>query len=386
MNLEHGRIQPAQFMLAIACFIQASSLLTSFFVGISQKDSWFVILMGYIVMLPVFFVYVRLVKLFPGKTLIDINEAVFGRVGGIAVSMIYILFFFSLCSLNLRDVGSFVGVTIMPETPRIVISITFALVCAWAARFGIEITTRHSAAFVIISMGIIVLTILLTLNSMDFQNFLPVLRMEPMRYAQGTHIIATIPLGELIVFLMFAPFVSKQEKVGRKFFQGSLLGMAGLFFVVLRDTAVLGSTMTIFTQPSYETFRIVSLAEALNRVEVLFSIALITLLFFKICVIYYATALASAQLFRLRSFQPLILIIGAAIVYYSFTVYDSPARHHADGSSVVPFVWSVVEIILPIVTLIVAEAKRAAKKLGAGKRDGGEPAPPETAGREAEGS
>ena len=45
-RLERGRITSFQFMLSIACFIQSSGLLSSFFFPITRHESWLAVVMG----------------------------------------------------------------------------------------------------------------------------------------------------------------------------------------------------------------------------------------------------------------------------------------------------------------------------------------------------
>ncbi len=363
MKTQKDAITPLQFMFSITCFLRSSSLLSAFFAPISKTDSWLVVLLAAAVCLPFLWVFILLMKAFPGKNLIEINDAVFGRIAGKIISAIYIWFFFTLTSLNLRDLGSFVGKSIMIKTPQLVIVVVFILICAWAASHGLDVVTRYSVVFVIISSIILVVTIAATTDHMNFENFLPILRQPPKNIIQSTHIVSTIPLGELVTILMITPQVNiKPQKIGRYFLAGFLLGALLIMLVVARDIAVLGNTITMFGLPSFETLRMVSFFEVLTHMEILFAILLIILFFFKISLLFYVSILAMSYLFRLDSYKPLILPCAAITAAYSFIVFESLTKHLEIGRDTAPFMWVVFEFLLPLLTLIIAYIRKLPKK------------------------
>ena len=71
MTIDTSRISGTRFMLTIACYIQASSLLSSFLTAISLQDSWIVVLIGIVFCLSLVWMYRELMLTFPGKNLIQ---------------------------------------------------------------------------------------------------------------------------------------------------------------------------------------------------------------------------------------------------------------------------------------------------------------------------
>lgn len=363
MKTQKASITPLQFMFSITCFLRSSSLLSSFSAPISKTDSWLVVLIASVVCLPFLWAFIMLMKAFPGKNLIEINDAVFGRIAGKIISAIYLWFFLTLTSLNLRDLGGFVGKSIMLKTPQIVIITVFILLCAWAVSLGLDIVTRYSVVFVILSSIILVVTIAATSNHMRLSNFLPILRQPMKNIIQSTNIVSTIPFGELVIFLMIMPQVNiKPKKLGRYFLPGFFLGAFLITLVVARDIAILGNTITIFAQPSFETLRMVSFFEVLTHMEILFAILLIILFFFKISLLFYVSMLAMSYLFRLDSYKPLILPSAAIIVVYSLIIFKSITKHLEVGRETAPFMWFIFEFLLPLLTLIIAYIRKLPQK------------------------
>lgn len=363
MILDKKKITGTQFMFSVACFIQSSSLLTSFFTSITKQDSWIAVILGSIASLPILLIYAYMMKIFPNKNLIEINDMVFGPVIGKIFSIIYVWFFMTLSAINTKDLAEFVQKTILEDTPSIVVVGLLFILCAWAIRNGIEIVTRYSLLFTFIAMVIVILTVFFTVEHMEMDNFLPILQQPKMTYVQATHIITTIPFGEIVVFLMIHPNLDIEPKKRMKYLlYGFLIGGLTLLIVVLRDIAVLSKTIEIFLLPSFETLRLISVYSTLSRVESLFAVTLIILMFFKISILYYVSVMGVAYIFKMKSYKPLVLSIGVIIIIYSYNVYPSIIAHMESGSKTAPFGWYVIESILPLITVITAKIRKLPKQ------------------------
>ncbi|WRS27690.1 endospore germination permease [Oscillospiraceae bacterium MB08-C2-2] len=365
MQLDKGKITGAQFLFAVICFIQSSFLLISHFVVLVQQDAWLTVLLGFLFTMPQMLVFLGLMKSFPGKNLIEINDLVLGKWVGKIFSGLYIFFFITLMSLNLRDMGDFVQKTIMPRTPEYVTIILFILVCAWSARNGVEVVARYSVLFTLISFVVLLIATALNVNIMSWENFLPILRQPLKSYVQGAHIVSTIPLGELIIFLMIAPNVQSPPKKVRKYlFLGLVLGVSNLLLIILQDTAILGNAIVLFALPPFEAFRMTAISPALSRMEILFAVSLIILMFFKIGLLHYVTTSALAQTTGMREFKHLALAVGTIGVVYALSVYSSTLEHMQSASKQVPFLWLLFELILPLITLICAKVRGLSQPQG----------------------
>jgi spore germination protein KB len=370
MSIDKSKISPSQFVFTIVCFIESSAVLSSFFVGISGRDSWFVMIIGYLVYLPLLFIIAQLMKRFPEKTIIEINDEVFGKVFGKVVSVFYIWFFVTLTSLNLLDTQVFASSSIVQKTPPIVLLATFALICVWAVRNGISVLTRYMVIIGVLSLMISVLAFFFAIKRFDFANLLPPFQQKPMIYVQSAHVVSTIPFGETIVFLMLTPNVkSSPKKFGKYLLIGTLIGAASMFVITVRDIGVLGETIKFFTVPSLETQRVSGLSRTFSRLELLYSIIFIALMYSKIVVLLYASVSAISQVLKLKSYKHISILITVLCIIYTLNLYDSGISHAISGMTVVPFFWSFLEYILPILTLVVVMFRKLGKKEGGANDD-----------------
>ncbi|HEX3046472.1 MAG TPA: endospore germination permease [Bacillota bacterium] len=362
MSIEKGRISGVQFMLLVTGFIQGSGLLLAFAVSITKQDTWVSVLASAVLMIPMALVWAALAKRFPGKNLVEINRMIYGTFLGTFISGLYIYWILNVFSFNIRDLGDFYITFLMPETPLFFFLIGFTLVCAYTVGKGIEVMGRICPLLLFIIFLNIISTSLLLLRNMDPANFLPVFETPVKKLIQGTHIISTIPFGEMVIFLALTPVINNPKGIGKYMLVGLILGASGLLLVQVRNTAVLGITESILTSPSFEVARLIDVGKIFSRMDVVVGIGQTLGMFLKCMILYYATVISLAQLFNLKSYLPLILPIGGLAVILAATSRESPADLFSAVSSFVPFFFSPFVFIIPPLSLLVARLRNLPKK------------------------
>lgn len=360
MIIDKSQISGRRFMFTVAFFLQASALLTAFLTGVVNNESWIPTLIGTVLCIPLIYLYRTLMVMFPDKNFLQVLEEVYGKIPGKIIGVLYVWFFLTLASLNLVDIGDLSKTMFTTETPDIVTTLIAVLVAVWAVRYGFKVVSRYSKAFTIVEFILVAASLVLLINQMDFSNLLPVFTQPPIKYVQSVHIIATIPYGELVVFLMVTPCIKQltPKKATKYWFGGMAMGMIVLLVVLLRDVMVLGKAIHLFTLPGLVALRLVNIGEALSRMEIIIAVALVMLLFFKITILCYVSTIAIAQLFGTTQFKHLAVVVGALILVYAPTLYPSVVEHAVSGQTMQPIIWTLFEILLPLLTLILAKIKK----------------------------
>ncbi|MEA4823107.1 MAG: endospore germination permease [Clostridiaceae bacterium] len=359
MKIDKGEISGTQFMFSVACFIQSAALLTAFLVSITLQDSWLVVLLGFILGLLLLWVFRNLMVMFPEQNLIQILDNVYGPVIGKIIGVGYIWFFFTLTSINFMDIGDFVKQTMLKETPILILVILCMLVSVIAVRDGITLVTKYSTLFVVVTIFILIFSVLLVINQINLQNFLPMFDQPFMKYVQGTHLITTIPFGETVALLMIHPNVKQSRRDTTKhLFVGFALGVITVLVIIMRDITTLGNTMEMFTLPHVVALSLANLGPALSRIEILFFIVFIMLMFFRITLLYYVSVLAVAYLMKIKAYRHIVLVMGTLMLFYGLTLYPNPVAHALSAQQIVPFLWTPFEILIPLLTLIIAKIRK----------------------------
>jgi len=362
MNIEKGRISASQLFFLGVGFFLGSILNVTLASGLAKQETWLALLGGFILSIPFIWSQLRLATLFPAKNLIQINDLVYGRYLGKFISLLYIWFFGSLVSINLRYFGDFFLTFIMPDTPLSVFLIFLAMACAYTVNRGLETIAKTAVFYVLIVFFFIVMTTLLLCGEMQFGNLLPIGVIPLKDLGKGIFILAVVPFLETVVFLMIIPSVRPLTRGINRYGFALAMGCLILLIICLRDIATLGNTFPIFTAPFLEAGRLISLAKIFTRMELLIATGLLLGQFIKVSIFYYGSVLSLAQLFNLNSLHPLILPFGAltvglAILVAESTIEQAVAILHYYAIYAIPF-----EFILPPLTFLLAKTRGLPKK------------------------
>lgn len=357
MSIEKGKISSQQLLFLIAGFVQGSILLIDFTVGITEHQTWLVILAGFAVTTPVILSYAALAKRFPGMNLVQINDMVYGRFLGKVLSIYYIFFILMTLSFNIRDVGELYSTFLMTDTPFIFLLVVFAATCAYAVTKGLEVLARVSHLFVVTELFVIISTFILLIDQMNFSNFLPFFELPFVKIFQGIHIVSTIPFGETVVFLMIMGCLNKTEHAVKNAFLGLLIGGISLLIVAVRNTAVLGRTQTIWTSTSFQSIRLIDIGTVLTRMDFLIGIAQTILIFLKCSIFLYVLVVSLSQLFGLKSYLPLVLPLAGIEVIIAATVYQSPVDHAMITQNAGIIYSAPLIFIIPPLSLLIAKIR-----------------------------
>ena len=352
MRLEKGVITNTQLMFLILSFMEFMVMSVNFVYSICGADAWIAVLAAYAVTMLVAVGYTAIAKCCPGKNLVEINDTVFGPYLGKLFSALYLWFFFEYMIHIAYYFNSFWLTYIMTETPRAAFVILLIFACAAAVRSGIEVIARCGRVFAIMVPIMAVFAAALLLKNMELFHFLPILDISPKDFIQSVHIILTIQFCDIVVFLMILPYAEDNNKIRKPLLIAVSLGAALLLFTVLMSTAVLGARMNNSTSVTFAITREIDVAEVLTRLDVLIAITLLITVFVKIAVFYYATVLGLAQIFKLRSYKPLIVPVGILTIAISANLYPSDMEQVYCARYIWPFNASLFEFILPAITLI----------------------------------
>ncbi len=358
MKLEKGKISRLQLYFLSFAYILGSSLLLSIIDSLTKQDIWIVVILGLLESSIFIAIILALSRRFSGKTLIDINDLVYGPFLGKIISAFYILYLAILIPLNLRYISDFFSNTILESTPNVAIIIVITILCAYAVKRGLEVFTRCSFLLVSLFVLEVIFTLIVLLYKLDFTNFLPIMEISTANLIKSANVTATIPFGELFVFLMIFPFVKNNKKIIKPIYYALFSGGLMLLIIVVRNVAVLGSTAALYTYPSYQTARLINIKDILTRIEVLMALTILIVMFLKISVIYYALVMAIAELFNLRTYLPIVLPIVFIILALSLINFEFFIQQIRFGINTAPLIALPVQFVLPLLTLIIAKIRK----------------------------
>lgn len=359
--MQKEMISARQMVCIIVMLIFGSSVI----MGVSSEaaqDSWISLLLAEVITAPIILIYARIIKLFPEKDLFEIIEILFGKIAGKIIIILMIWYSIHLCALVLRNFSEFVQIAIMPETPQLPIMIAMILVVVYMAKSGIETMGKWSIIMLSIIMLVVILTILLSINKMDFTNILPVMEHDFRTIATGAFQLFSFPYAETVLLLCLASAIKKKDSPYKIYMYSTLIGTAILLLAILRNLFLLGPEMVAASYfPSYVAVRIIDVADYLTRMEGFIAMNFILAGIVKITVCLMAASKGTASLFGIKNYRQILLPVSLLVVALSAIIYKN-VMEMFDFLRIYKYYAIPFQIIIPLAIWITAEIKLSKKR------------------------
>jgi spore germination protein KB len=362
MELENGRFPAWHLSVLIIGFILGSSVILP--PGREAGNAaWLAILLGAGEGLLFAWIFIALANRFQGKTLVEIVDIVYGPYFGKLVGVAYLGFIFHLGAIVIRNFTDFFTTAIIPETPALIIAAALILTSGLALFYGLEVIVRCSLILVPFAIILIIILVALQVPWFNWVNFLPLIDVPLEKFLRSIHGAAAFPFAETVAFLMLFPYaIRSKEKIGKATAIAIILAAALSMLTSVRGTAILGNTGSVFTYPTFETVKMLDLPFVDTRFEIFVALDFMAMGFLKITVLYYGTVLGAAQLLRLRTYQPFILPVGVLMVSASLVSFNNIIENIELATLSYPFYAPVFELIVPLITLLVAWIRKQGGK------------------------
>ncbi|MGI6421244.1 MAG: GerAB/ArcD/ProY family transporter [Syntrophomonadaceae bacterium] len=357
MNIEQEKISSLQLMALI--FFSVSGAVGIFYPGsIVGNNMWLAYLAGFLAALLLVWIVLKLYNYYPGKNLIEINEYIYGPLGGKIISLLYVWYFFHLATKILHHYAAYISTVMLNLTPREVIILCTLALAAYMVYNGVQVMGRCALALLPAILFIFLFILSTISNEIKPVALLPIMDIPVRDFLKATFNTAIYPFGEIIIYLMLFRFLSEQKKLGSSIIWGMSLGMINIVALTLLAITVLQNLGSIYTYPVHAMITRIDIANIITRVDVLGGSAGLLLGIMKIAVLYYAATLGAAQLLKLSSYTPLVLPMG--LLLFDFSILQFPDANSVFNYHIMtyPYFAMIFEFIFPALTLSLAWARK----------------------------
>lgn len=345
-------------------FIMGSSLVLGAAVE-AKQDAWIAILLSIMMALPAIAIYIRLLRIFPGKDLFDLLHIVFGNFIGKTIALLYVWYAFHLGALVIRNFSEFIQIAAMPETPQYIMVLCMGVLCIWAVKEGIEVIGRCSIIVLLITSMSIIIVLVASLPQGDFINIKPILYNGFKPVISGAFSSFSFPFAETVLFTAIYSGLRNKKSTFKVFYISLFMGGAFILFTATRNLLVLGVDIASNMYfPTYSAVRLIQIGDFLQRVEVIVAIVFTFAGLGKICVCLLAACNGLAKVFNINNYHKLAIPVGLLMMNFSMLVYRNVMEMFDWAIKVYKYYAFPFQVILPIIILIAAEIKvRSNKKL-----------------------
>jgi spore germination protein KB len=307
------------------------------------------------------FVYL-LLKKYPGKDLIEVFEAVFGRIIALPY-LVFLAFMFVLnAAIMLREFAEVMKVYVFPLTPINYIMALFILFVALASILGLESISRFSAfisTILLIAFGAV---LVLASRDYEFHRFAPILG-----YGLGktviTGIMRSTVYSDVIILAVLAGSLqglSHIKKAGYMSiaFSGILISLS---FVAFTLSYPYYSAAEI-TSPMYQLVSLIDYGRFLQRLESIFLFVWNIATFVSVAINFYAGASTYCKTFRIQDARPVIIPLG--ILTFALAMIPRDISEVAMGyvQTIRQYGWTVF-FIPPVIALLVSMFRKKEGKI-----------------------
>ncbi|MDT3705149.1 MAG: GerAB/ArcD/ProY family transporter [Thermincola sp.] len=270
------------------------------------------------VAVPGIFVLVKLLQRFPGRNLVEIAEAVWGRAGAVAVSLLVALFFLALATIIVREFAETLLTTVLPSTPISVISFMFILAMLVGAYHGLEVITRTSTLLFPFILAGIFSILMLTVNFLDLNSVFPI-------FGSGPKAIAIHALGrnslymELLFVGLIAANLDDPTHVSKTIWK-TFLAATFMFLVVelVYISALRVSSAQVLYVPLFQLAKMIYLGRFIQRIESLYIFIWMFVGGLKLTLLIYGAAISLSWGLKIPIFQPLLFPLTLLAFALSF--------------------------------------------------------------------
>ncbi|MBA9042205.1 spore germination protein KB [Bacillus aryabhattai] len=356
--MEKAKISSSQLFILMILFELGSALLVPLAIG-AKQDAWLAILLGMVFSFVLLLVYHRLYTYYPDLLPTEHMQKILGKAIGSVLAFLYISYFIYDVARVLRDIGEMLLTFSYSDTPLFIANALLILVIIYTVQKGIEVVARSGELFFIFMYVLAVTGFLLIVCSglIDFKNLQPVLE-DGILPVLKVVFIQTLyfPFGEAIVFTMILPYLNNPKKAKVTMLCATGLSGINLTITMLINISVLGVDLTARSQfPLLSTVQSIQVADFLERLDVFFMLALVIGGFSKISVLFYASMIATATLFKIKSPSRLSYPIGLIVLFMSLMISRNFQEHLHEGIGVEMFFLQIPFLaIIPVLLFLVA--------------------------------
>lgn len=328
----------------------------------ARQDAWMSFLIAGIATMAIMAVTGKSSLLYPNQTLVQTSQTVLGKWLGKAIIMPYLVFWCTVTPVLLRSSVDFIHITLLTETPLIVLTIGIMSVVVYVTSLsGLEGIARCSEVMGPIVFTMIVVVLVLTVTNVDVHQLLPVYR----DVGWGAIIKGAVtPYTFLSSCIMFTPFMLIPEK-------GIVKSIWAVGFTCAIVTLALIVTLgtfgpTLCSRMLYSFFsatKFVNLMEFIQNINILIMVIWICSLFIRLSLFLFILSYTTAQWLHITNWR-MTLWFTCPMVFVAAMIPSNGLllNMHYDKKFVIPYMVPTVIVIPLLVWGVGTIRKRQARR------------------------
>lgn len=365
--MQNVKINSNQFLVLVIFFTIGTSILIvpSALAAEAKQDAWIAAIIGTGIGLLVIWLFTTIALWFPQLTYIQINEKLFGKWVGKAVSLLFVFMSFLYTSILLFHSGTFLNTNMMPNTPMVALNILMAGIVVMGVRLGLE-TIARSAEILIVVFFVLFLGLAVSISpEIKFENIQPVFEVGTKTILQSSlFLVVTSSVNAVVLLMIFPALINKTKQAKKSFLIGNLIGGFVIIIITFLSVSVLGAEDTARQMyPSYELTKRINIGDFVQRIDALMASLWFISLYYKAALYFYASVLGMAQILNLKDYRPLTIPLGMIAVVLSLVIYPNVVYQQNVEKTTELFFSLTIGLFFPLLLVVIyAIRKKQLKK------------------------
>ncbi|WP_239696923.1 GerAB/ArcD/ProY family transporter [Paenibacillus oryzisoli] len=339
------------------------TLLMTFTSGLqaAKQDAWISMLVAGGIAVLIAVVTTKLVLLHPEQTFIQFTQTIMGRWLGKIVIVIYLVQWYTIIPIVLRQFSDLLRVLLLNTTPGIFIIVPMVLIVIYVTYSGgIDGIGRVSEILGPLIFMMILVVLISNLGNIHWN------RLLPFYVDSGTAAIfkGALPsasyLGHAVEFVMISPFLFTPRKGSPYVIWGVIAASFGVLLSMIMVILTLGVNLSSnMWYPFFEMTKKIAIFGFIENLDALAVVIWIASVFIKLSIYMFVASYGTAQLLHVNNWKNMIWFIAPVVTAFAFIPQNVS---EATGSYLnhywVPFVLPINMIGLPLLLLIVGKIQQ----------------------------
>ncbi|PID04223.1 spore gernimation protein [Sporosarcina sp. P2] len=355
--IENIKINPYQFLVLVIFFTIGTGILIvpSVLAAEVKHDAWIAAIIGTGIGLLIIWLFTTIALWFPHLTYIQLNEKIFGKWIGKAVSVLFVSMAALYTSSLLYYSATFISTNMLPTTPIVALNILMMGIVVMAVRLGLETIARSAEIFIVVFFVLFLILGVCISPQIKLENLQPVFVEGTKTLVQSSiYFVTSSSVNAIVLLMIFPALMNKMKQARKSFLIGNLIGGIMIIILSFLSVSILGAEDTAREiYPGYELAKRINIGDFVQRIEGLMGFLWFIALYFKTVLYFYATVLGIAQILHLKDYRPLTLPLGIIAVIVSLVIYPNVVYQKEIQQSTEIYFSLFVGLFLPLLLVIV---------------------------------
>lgn len=274
---------------------------------------WYMTLISALVAIVLFLILYMLLKRFPGKNIMEINDIVLGRFAGSIVSFILFAFLLVVASINLREFTEILKIFVLPETPPSFIMLVFIISIVAISFAGLETLVRYAKLLIYLLSAGFIIVIIMSIPNFGLNRLFPILgRGLDTTIING--VLRCSYYGEVVLLGIIASSLQGAKNIKK-------IGLYGIFISGLVTSLSMLSFGMVFpyntaqelVSPMYAMASNVHLGKFLQHMEPIFVFLWNFSSFIEVSALFLGALIIYCHIFKISDKRPIILPMATVL-------------------------------------------------------------------------